>query len=412
MARLHAAFTPIVLALALTPLPLGAADWPQFLGPARDGHSPEVGLNWAWPKAGPPVAWSLDVGTGWAGVAVAGDTLVLFHRVEGDEVVAALDPATGKAKWTHRYRTRYRDDFGFDDGPRATPVIHADTVFTLGANGDLTALTLATGKPAWHRNLVADYAPPKGFFGVAGSPLVAGGKLLVNVGAKGAGVVAFDPATGKEAWKATDDGASHSSPTVGVVGGKTLAVFLTRAGLVAVEPDSGKVRYTHPWRPRINESVNAATPLVKGDDIFLTVSYGTGAILLRAKGDELEEVWANDKALSCHYNTPVRVGDFLYGVHGRQEGGGAQLRCVAWATGEVKWSEPRFGVAGLIAVDGGILALTEAGDLVRFDASPDGYKERGRASVLGSPVRAAPALAGGRLFARDGSKLVCVGFGK
>jgi hypothetical protein len=154
--------------------------------------------------------------------------------------------------------------------------------------------------------------------------------------------------------------------------------------------------------------VQAATPLVWKDEIFLTVSYATGAVLLRAKKGELEEVWSGDKSLSSQYNTPVRVGDYLYGTDGRSDFGNGQMRCVEWKTGAVKWAEKSFGVASVIAVDGGILALTEAGDLVRFDASPDGYKERARATILGKKQRAAPALADGRLFARDGKTLVCV----
>jgi outer membrane protein assembly factor BamB len=401
---------PRLIPLVLLTLPAVsvAADWPQFLGPGRDGHSAEIGLTWAWPAGGPPVAWSVAVGQGWAGPVVAGDRLILFHRVEGNEVVACLDPATGKEKWNFTYRTRYRDDFGFDEGPRATPVIAGDKVFTLGANGDLHGIELTTGKKLWHRNLLTEYVADKGFFGVACSPVVVAGKLLVNVGGKGAGIVAFDPATGKELWKADSDPASYSSPTVAEIGGKTLAVFLTREGLVALEPETGKVRYTHPWRPRLEASVNAATPLVWNGDIFLTVSYGAGAVLLRPRGTELDEVWANDKSLSCQYNTPVRVGDFLYGAHGRVDAKAVDLRCVEWKTGTVKWSVPKFGAVTLIAVDGGLLGLTEGGDLVRFDASPDAFKERARAAILGSPTRAVPALADGRLFARDGSKLVCV----
>lgn len=395
------------LTLTLT-LTLFAADWPQFLGSNRDGHSTETQLNWIWPKGGPPVLWKIDVGSGWAGPAVADGKLILFHRVVADEIVACLDPANGQEKWTFRYPTKYRDDFNFDDGPRATPLIADGRVFTLGANGDLHAIELASGKKIWHHNLFADYSPPKGYFGVACSPIIAGGKLLVNVGAKGAGIVAFDLATGKEAWKATDEPASYSSPVLAEIGGKQLAVFLTRSGLVALEPGTGKVRFTHPWRPIIDASVNAATPLVWKDEIFLTVSYSTGGILLRAKDDEVEKVWSNDTSLSCQYNTPVRVGDYLYGVHGRQEGGGAKLRCVEWKTGAVKWNVDRFGVASILAVDGGLLALTESGELVRFDASPTAFTERARGSILGTPTRAMPALADGRLFARDGSKLVCV----
>lgn len=394
------------LALALTPTVRGA-DWPQLLGPARDGHSAETGLNWNWPKDGPKVLWKLDAGSGWAGPVVAAGRLVFFHRVGGEEVVLCLDPATGKEKWKHSYPTKYRDDFNFDDGPRATPTIAGGKVFTLGADGDLSALELASGKALWHRNLLEEYKAGKGFFGAACSPLVMGERVLVNAGGKNAGVVAFDAPTGKELWKATSDGASYSSPTAAELDGKQVGVFLTRTGLRVLDPATGKSLYDFPWKPRIEASVQAATPLVWKDEIFLTVSYATGAVLLRAKKGELEEVWSGDKSLSSQYNTPVRVGDYLYGTHGRSDVGTAALRCVEWKSGAVKWGEANFGVASVIAVDGGILALTEGGDLVRFDASPDGYKERARASILIKPTRAAPALADGRLFARDGRQLVC-----
>jgi outer membrane protein assembly factor BamB len=400
--------TVATLALALAPAPLFAADWPQFHGPARDGHSAETGLNWNWPQGGPKIAWKRDVGSGWAGPVVAGEQLVLFHRVGGDEVVQCLDPATGAERWKHSYKAKYRDDFNFDDGPRATPVIRGNRVLTLGANGDLSAVELDGGKPLWSRNLLADYKADKGFFGAACSPLVMGDAVLVNVGAKGAGVVAFGAADGKELWKATDDGASYSSPVAAEFDGRPSAVFLTRRGLRVLDPASGKSLYDFPWRPRMEASVQAATPLVWKDEVFLTVSYATGAVLLKLKGGTADEVWSNDKSLSSQYNTPVRVGDFLYGAHGRSDTGVAEMRCVEWKTGAVKWSQPKFGVASVIAVDGGLLALTEGGELVRFDATPEGYKERGRAAILGDKTRAAPALAAGRLFARDTKQLVCV----
>jgi outer membrane protein assembly factor BamB len=398
---------PRLLLLLLPPL-LVAADWPQLHGPARDGHSTETKLSWAWPKGGPPVLWKKDVGSGWASPVVAGGKLYLFHRVKDDEVLQCFNPATGEQEWVSAYPAKYRDDFGFDDGPRATPTVADGKIFTLGANGDLRVLELPKGKELWRRNLLADYKADKGFFGVACSPILIDKKLLVNVGGKGAGVVAFEAATGKELWKATDDAASYSSPTVAEIDGKPAAVFLTRFGLRVLDPANGKVLYELPWKPRINESVQGATPLVWKDEIFLTVSYSTGAVLAKAKGGELTEIWSNDKSLSSQYNTPVRVGEYMYGVHGRSDVGTAQLRCVEWKTGAVKWSEANFGVSSLLAVDGGLLALTEGGDLVRFDASPDGYKERGRASVLSKPTRASPALADGFLFARDGSKLVSV----
>jgi len=402
---------PRLLALVLSitsAAALPAADWPQLLGPARDGRSAETKLDWNWPREGPKVVWTNDVGTGWAGPVVSDGRLYLFHRVRNDEVLACFNPATGKRHWTSSYETTYRDDFGFDDGPRATPTVANGLVFTLGANGDLCAFDVKGGKRTWSRNLRNDYRADKGFFGFACSPLVIGKMLLVNVGGKGAGVVAFEAATGKELWKSTDDGASYSSPIAAEIGGKLASIFLTRFGLRVLDPDTGAVRYELPFRPRLNESVQAATPLVWKDEIFLTVSYSTGSALVRAEGNELEEVWANDKSLSSQYNTPVRVGDYLYGVHGRADVGTATLRCVEWKSGAVKWNQPNFGVASLIAVDGGLLALTESGELVRFEASPEGYKERGRAAILTKPTRALPGLADGRFFARDGTRLVAV----
>jgi outer membrane protein assembly factor BamB len=397
--------------LLLSPLALGA-DWPQHLGPTRDGHSPETGLLRSWPKDGPAVGWKREVGSGWAGPAVSDGRLILFHRVGDDEVVECLDPATGKPHWESKYHTRYVDDFNFDNGPRATPLIAGDRVFTLGADGDLRAWDLATGKGLWDRNVNKDYGVAKGFFGCASSPLLAGGRLLLNVGAKGAGVVAFDPATGKEMWKVADDPVSYSSPVLAKIGGEELAVFFTRSGLLAVAPEKGDVRFHHPFRPRAQASVSAASPVVAGDRVFLSTAYGTGAVLLDLKSGKPVEVWAGNDTLSCHYNTPLLVKGHLYGIDGRQEGGQAALRCVEWGTGKVKWTKEGFGCAGLIHADGVLIACPENGDVVLIDPSPDGYKELARAAVLDSPVRSLPALSGGRLFVRDGKKLVALEVGK
>jgi hypothetical protein len=405
--HLHTASNMRRAVLACLPF-LVAADWPQHLGPNRDGHSQETSLLRSWPKEGPTVVWKRDVGTGWAGPAVAGDRLVLFHRVGDDEVVECLEAKTGKPIWKSAYRTRYRDDFNFDDGPRATPLIADGRVFTFGADGDLRAWDLASGRELWTRNVNKEYRVEKGFFGAATSPMLADGKLLLNVGAKGASVVAFDPASGKEVWKSGDDEVSYSSPVLGKLGDEELAVFFTRDGLLALKPRTGEIKHQYPWRPRINASVNAATPIVSGGRVYLSTSYSTGAVVLEVKKGKLEEIWQGDRSLSNHYNTPVLVKGHLYGVDGRQEGGRAQLRCVEWDTGKVKWSERAFGCAALIAVDGLILATPENGDIVLFEPSAESYKELARASVLESPVRALPALSAGRLYLRDGKKLVAL----
>lgn len=393
--------------LTLLLLAAPASDWPQFLGPHRDGSTDAFDLLNPWPAEGPPRVWAKDIGQGFSGPVVAGGRVILFHRVDNQEVVAALDPTSGDELWSFAYRTRYRDDFGFDEGPRATPLVAEGKVYTLGAEGDLHALDLETGNKIWGRNIRVDYKAPKGFFGVAASPLLSGGRLLINVGAPGAGVVAFDPDTGEESWKATDDPASYSSPTEALIDGHHRAVFLTREGLVVLDPTTGDVSYTHPWRARLNASVNAATPLIRGQEIFLSSSYQTGAILFRVEDGQLTEIWSSDDSLSNHYNTSIEHDGFLYGIHGRQEEG-AELRCVEWATGQVRWTKAGFGCASLIRVGEQLLALTESGELVLFSATPDAYREAARARVLDRPVRAAPALADGKLYARDERKLICL----
>ncbi len=393
------------------------ADWPQFLGPNRDGVSSEAGPLPPWPKAGPPLRWEMKVGAGFAGPVMVGERLgelgvrlaerlILFHRVGDQEVIECLHADSGKSDWKYQYPTSYRDDFGFDEGPRATPTVAGNRVYTLGAEGTLTCLDLETGKKVWQRNINEDYQVRKGFFGVGGSPLVEGNRLLVNVGGKGAGIVAFDKETGKEIWKATDQEASYASPVAAMIDGVRQAIFFTREGFVSLDPATGVVRSSQRWRPRINASVNAATPLVLDGHVFLSTSYNTGALLLRVHQAGVEEVWKGDEALSCHYNTPVRTGDFLFGLHGRQEYG-VELRCIEWKTGKVRWKKERFGCASLVRVGEQVIALTEQGHLVLISAAPDGYKEQARAAVLTDPCRAHIALAKGRLYARDTKRLVC-----
>jgi outer membrane protein assembly factor BamB len=388
-----------------------AADWPQFLGPNRNGASTTTGLIDSFPAAGPPLVWERKVGAGFSGPVVAGGRLGLFHRVGNEEVVESLEAATGKEQWRFAYPTRYVDDFGFDEGPRATPAIDAGRIFTLGAEGTLHALDLTSGRKLWSRDLARDYEPRKGFFGTATSPLVERNLLLINVGGPAAGIVALEKDTGKEVWKATSHEASYSSPVAATIQQQRHVFFFTREGLVDLEPASGRARFSLRWRARIQASVNAASPVVAGDLLFLSASYDTGAIVLRITGTGYEEVWKSDESLSCHYNTPVQVNGFLYGLHGRQEYG-ASLRCIELVTGKVCWTQERFGCASLVHADGRLIALTETGDLVLFEPTPEAYREKARARILGKPTRAAPALADGRLFARDEKKLVCLHLGK
>jgi outer membrane protein assembly factor BamB len=386
---------------------LTGADWPQILGPSRDGLSPETGLVSSWPAKGPRLVWQHEVGDGYSGPAVSGAALILFHRVGGDEVDERLDAATGKSVWRFAYATAYNDQFGKGDGPRATPLIAGGRVWTLGAAGVLTCVSLDNGNKLWQRDLLTDYRPAPGFFGVGTSPLLEDGKLLVNVGAVGAGVVAFDLATGKELWKSTGQGASYASPVAATIDGVRQAIFFTRDGVLSLDPATGATRFSKRWRSRLNASVNAATPLVSGDLLLVTASYGTGALLLRCRRDGAEEVWHSDRVLSSQYVTPVLRNGFVYGCDGRADAGTVTLRCLELETGRERWSKESFGCASITIADGKLILLTESGDLALAECTPDGYHEWARASLLNGPVRALPALSAGKLYARDNRRLAC-----
>jgi outer membrane protein assembly factor BamB len=385
-----------------------AGDWPQFLGPTRDGVAAREDLAAKWPAGGPPVVWKMEVGHGFAGPVAAGGKLILFHRMGDVERVECMDALTGKPVWAAEYPTNYQDDFGFDDGPRAMPTIAGDRVYTFGAEGALHCWDFKTGKQVWAVDTKKQFAAGKGYFGMACSPLVEGNAVVLNLGGgDGAGVVAFDKESGKVLWKATDDEASYSSPIAATIHGTRYVFVFTRAGLVGIDPPTGKVLFRFPWRARMDASVNAATPLVVDDMVFISASYNTGAALLRIGEKGPEKIWSGDDAMSNHYATCVVADGFLYGFDGRQEHG-PNLRCVELKTGKVRWSEEHFGAGNVLLAGKQLLVLTEKGELISAPASPEGFKPTGRAQILGFGTRAYPALADGLLYARGKDKLVCM----
>lgn len=383
-------------------------DWPQFLGPARNGVYAAADLAVTWPKPGPAVLWKKDVGQGFSGPVVASGKLILFHRAGDSEVVACLNALTGQRIWATESPTRYRDDFGFDEGPRGTPTIAAGRVVTCGAEGMLQSLDFATGKRIWSVDTRAKFGFSKGFFGAACTPLVDGDRVLVNVGGpNGAGIVAFDAATGKILWTATNDEAGYSAPVAVTLGGARHGLFLTRNGVVDLDPASGKVRFQFPWRSRNNASVNAAAPLLIGDLLFVSASYGAGAGLFQIGGANAKKLWASDDALSNHYATSVYHDGYLYGYHGRQEYG-PSLRAVELKTGKVAWSVDDFKAGTITLAAGHLLVMREGGELMLAPASPKGFQPVAKAQVLPATVRSYPAIADGRIYIRNEKTLVCL----
>lgn len=384
-----------------------SAGWVQFLGPTRNGVYPGNDVLDVWPAHNPAVLWRLKTGQGWSGPVVSDGKVVLFHRVEDKERIDCLETLTGKLIWTAQYPTGYQDDFGFDEGPRATPTISDASVYTFGAEGALHCWSLDTGKEKWGLDTKERFKQSKGFFGMAGSPLIEGGSVILNIGGRGAGVVAFDKSNGKILWQATDDEAGYSSPIAATFNGKRYLIAFTRAGLDGLDPSSGKVYFRFPWRSPMNASVNAATPLVIDDTIFVSACYDTGAALLQFREHGPEKIWSGDDILSNHYSTSVYHKGFLFGFDGRQEQG-QHLRCVDLKTGKVRWSQDDFGAGTLILAGDRLLILTEKGQLMEALADPDGFKPIGQMQLVGFGTRSNAALAKGLYYARGKNELVCV----
>lgn len=405
-----------LLVLALCGSFAAAEDWPQWLGPRRDGTSTEKVAPW---KEAPKVLWSQPAGEGNSSPVVAGGRVFLHTKVKDkdEEEVSAYDAATGKPAW-HKTYPRGKGMFLFGNGPRATPAVEGGRVYTVGITGILTCFDAADGKQLWQVDTLKKFAAPSLVFGASGSPLIDDNRLLLNVGGKGASVVAFDRQNGDVLWKTLDDPASYASPIVLGAGKERQAVFLTGQGVVSLNPADGSLFWRYDFADPFHES--ASTPIHAGD-LLLAGSLGSGSVGLRleTKGDKpsAAEVWKNPQ-LTCYFSTPVTVGkEHVYLVTGTPPPAlavSSTLRCVEAGSGKELWQKPKVGkyhAALLRTGDDKLLMLTDGGDLALLDPDPKEYRELARGRVCGE-TWAHPALADGRLYLRDADKLICLELSK
>lgn len=389
-------------------VPCAAGEWPQILGPQRNGIAVDEKITAAFPAAGPKVLWQRKVGEGFAGVAVADGIAVLFHRVGNEEVVEAMNARSGDVLWKRSHPTTFHTAFSSDNGPRCTPLIHQGRVYVFGAQGVLRSLRLKDGTVLWTRKTHKEFGAPEGYFGAGSTPLVEDGKLLVNVGSrKGAGIVAFDLQTGRTVWKATNEYASYSSPVAATIHGIRHVFFITRLKFVSLNPVNGRVRFSFPFGRR-GPTVNAATPLVLGDRVFLSAHYGVGAVYAKIGPDKADVLWRSDDIMSNHYMTCLQHEGHLIGIHGQERLNEPELRCFDPRTKKIRWVKRGFGYGAMIKADGKLIALTTAGTLILLKADVAQYRELSRAQIFTTTTRALPALAGGRLYVRDTRTLKCL----
>ena len=396
-----------------------AADWPQWLGPHRDGASVETVAPW---QEAPRVVWRRPIGEGNSAPVVADGRVYLMTRVKDkfEEQLTAYDAATGKVLWQTAYpRSAFKSAYG--NGPRGTPAVVGGKLYAHGITGILTCLDAANGNQLWQVDTWKEFKVPPLLFGAACSPLVDGNRVLLNVGGKGAGIVAFDKDRGDVLWKSLDERASYSSPIVFGKGAERQVVFLTQPGLVSLKPADGSVFWRFPFRDALFES--STTPIRAGDVLVASsITVGSAGLRLESKEGQpaAAPLWKNPE-LTSYFATPVPVGkEHLYLVTGTNPLGllnplakkkaEATLHCVETRTGKDLWQRRgvgQFHASLLRTGDRKLLMLEEAGNLVLVDPNPAEYRELARAKVCGN-TWAHPALANGRLYVRDGAELLCL----
>jgi outer membrane protein assembly factor BamB len=390
-------------------------DWPTLYG-ADDGVVREQGLSLEWGEKGPPNLWRMEVGTGYSQPVIAGGRMVLFHRQGDRELVTCLEVDSQRKVWEFGYPTRYVDRYGYNGGPRCTPIIAGGKVYTLGAEGRLHALDFQTGASLWSRDLTTDYAVDQGFFGVGATPLLESDRLVVNIGGKatGAGIIAIAISDGDTLWKATSDGASYATPKGATIHGERHVFVFTEAGLVDVDPSDGTVRWTIPFRSRLFESVNATSPLVVGDVVLVSATYNSGSLAVRVNRDgSFKELW-RARSPDSHFSNLIAIGTDVYGFAGRHESD-AELFCCDLLTGKYKWrAETPLGRGQLLRAGDRLLAWGERGCLAVVEAKPTQFKlvattnPDPRQGLLKYPTWTPPVVYDGRLYLRNETMLLCL----
>jgi len=428
-----------------------ADDWPQWLGPRRDAIWRESGIIEKFPKEGPKIRWRQKIGEGYAGPAVAAGKVYITDRVlpdgvsnpknafgrsrvKGNERVLCLDEATGNILWKHEYDCPYAVSYG--SGPRCTPLVDGDRVYTVGTMGDLLCLDTKDGKVLWSKNFPKDYKAEVPMWGFAGHPLLEGDLLICLVSGEGSVAVAFDKMTGKEAWRALSASQpGYAPPTIIEVAGKRQLIIWHPQSVNCLDPKTGTVHWSFPFIGRKKDMLGAGmsipTPRQDGDLLFLTCFYD-GSLMLKLNGTEKPtQVWRSKSrseqpdgtdALHCVMNTPFIKDGFIYGVCSYGE-----LRCIKEDTGKRIWESfkpivgesMRWGNAFLVPQGDRVFLFNEGGDLIIARLTPKGYEEISRANIL-TPTNTMAPPAGRRViwshpafanrccYARNDREIVCV----
>ena len=379
--------------------PAPSADWPQWRGPDRNGLSKESGLLQQWPASGPPLVWSISsLGAGYGSVAIKDDRIFVQGSDGMQSIVDVLNRADGKGIWSKALGPAGNNDRG--PGPRGTPTVDGDRVYVLTENGDLACLKTLDGSAVWQRNILKDFGGRNIDWEISESPLVDGNHVIVTPGGRGAGMVALDKLTGATVWTSKDlsDEAGYSSAVVGDVQGVRTLMTLTAEAGVGVRASDGKLMWR--YRQVANRTANITTPIFSDNKLFYTSAYDTGGALLglTAQNGEVkaQEIYFT-REMQNHHGGVLLINGYLYGFNN------SILTCLEFSTGKMMWRNRSVGKGSLTYADGHLYIESEDNVVGLADASPTGYREKGRFRIpdQGLPSWTHPVVAGGRLYIRN-----------
>jgi outer membrane protein assembly factor BamB len=390
-------------AKAPIPIPTLPPAWPGFRGAARDGIVRSAVRSLPWPAGGPNVLWKQPIGGGQGSFAIAGGRAYTIEQRGSREVVASYLLRTGRELWTHRYEAYFQGPNG-PPGPRSTPTVSGDRLYSLGSTGELRCLDAATGDLKWRRQILKDAESKNIAWGMTGSPLVQDGRVYVAPGGLGAAVIAYRADTGEPVWRSGNHSGGYAAPVIERVAGELQLLVFDGDGLSAYRPGDGSELWHFPW---VTEwRVNASQPMVvDSESVFVSSGYGKGCGLLRVrrekKGYVVEPVW-NNRNLKIQYSSAVFKDQYLYGPDD------GILVCLDARSGERKWKGGRYGRAQVVLAGDYLVILCENGDLALVQANPEKYQELSRVPALDSDTMNHPAFGEGKMLIRNDREMMCL----
>lgn len=388
--------TSCLAILALSAIAATATDWPNFRGPTHDGISKETGWTVAWPADGPKVLWKAKVGMGFSAVTVASGKAYTQGNTKDEDTIFCFDANNGTSIWKHSYAAPLDPKY-YEGGTSATPTVDGDRVYTISKRGIIHCLGAADGKVIWTKNLQEELGAKIPEWGFAGSFFIEGDLAILNIGTAG---TALDKKTGKVVWTSGTDESGYSTPIPYDAGGERAVMLAIKQDVIAVKIKDGKELWRFPWKTQYD--VNAANPILSGSKVFISSGYNRGGGVFDISKNPPAKVWEN-KNMRNHMASSILWQGHLYGVDENQ------LRCVVFDTGSVAWTDKVSGKGSLILADGKLIVLTERGELIVANPSPEGFKPISRAQVVGGKCWAAPTLANGKIYVRTGpGDVVCL----